>query len=61
MATATIATEGGYAVDTVHSSVLFSVKHNNVSNFYGRFNKIDGTFNVENQQQRAGSLVDAVN
>lgn len=45
-ATATIAAEGRYAVDTVHSSVLFSVKHNNVANFYGRFNKIDGTFDI---------------
>lgn len=35
-----------YKVDNVHSSVLFSVRHNNVSNFYGRFNKVDGSFNI---------------
>ncbi len=45
-ATASVSADGAYAVDTVHSSVLFSVKHNNVSNFYGRFNKIDGSFNI---------------
>lgn len=45
-AVATVAADGAYAVDVVHSSVLFSVKHNNVSNFYGRFNKVDGSFNI---------------
>lgn len=41
-----LAADGAYKVDVVHSSVLFSVKHNNVSNFYGRFNKIDGSFDI---------------
>ncbi len=41
-----------FAVDAVHSSVLFRVKHNNVSNFYGRFNKFSGSFliNLENPE-----------
>jgi polyisoprenoid-binding protein YceI len=33
-----------YSVDNVHSSVLFSVVHNKVSNFYGRFNTVSGSF-----------------
>jgi polyisoprenoid-binding protein YceI len=45
-AVATVAADGAYKVDVVHSSVLFSVKHNNVSNFYGRFNKVDGSFDI---------------
>ncbi|MFI5403439.1 MAG: YceI family protein [Planctomycetota bacterium] len=35
-----------YAVDAVHSSVIFRINHAGVSNFYGRFNAIDGTFTV---------------
>lgn len=34
-----------FSVDAVHSSVIFKIKHNGVSNFYGRFNKASGTFN----------------
>ncbi len=33
-----------YAIDSVHSNVLFKIKHLNVSNFYGRFNKVTGSF-----------------
>lgn len=33
-----------YTVDTVHSSVIFKAKHNNVANFYGRFDHVSGTF-----------------
>jgi len=36
-----------YTVDNVHSAVIFTVKHLNVSNFRGRFNKIEGTFDLE--------------
>lgn len=37
----------GFKVDTVHSSAIFGVKHNGVANFYGRFNKISGEFNID--------------
>jgi polyisoprenoid-binding protein YceI len=33
-----------YAVDAVHSSVIFRVNHAGVSYFYGRFNSIEGAF-----------------
>ncbi|MCK6486133.1 MAG: YceI family protein [Phycisphaerae bacterium] len=38
-----VATEQ-FEVDAVHSSVLFRVKHLNVSYFHGRFNDISGKF-----------------
>lgn len=33
-----------YTVDTGHSSVIFKAKHNQVANFYGRFDDVSGTF-----------------
>jgi len=35
-----------YEVDAVHSSIIFRINHAGVSNFYGRFNEISGTFTV---------------
>ena len=32
-----------YKIDPVHSSVVFSVKHNGVTDFYGAFKEISGT------------------
>lgn len=36
-----------YTVDTMHSSVIFKARHNNVANFYGRFDHVSGTFALE--------------
>lgn len=36
-----------YKVDAVHSTALFRVKHLGVSYFYGRFNKMSGTFTYD--------------
>ena len=36
-----------YAVDPVHSTVLFRIKHLDVSYSYGRFNEIEGTFTFD--------------
>jgi len=33
-----------YAVDPVHSSNWFRIRHLNVAHFYGRFNELEGTF-----------------
>jgi polyisoprenoid-binding protein YceI len=35
-----------FAIDPVHSTVLFRINHAGVSNFYGRFNGIAGSFTV---------------
>ena len=42
-----------FKVDGVHSSVFFKVKHLNASNFYGRFNKVEGSFDL------AGNVLEA--
>jgi polyisoprenoid-binding protein YceI len=36
-----------YKVDTVHSSVIFRVKHMNTSYFWGRFNNLSGSFSLD--------------
>src|SRR5947209_2684638 len=46
LATAALAAET-YTADTVHSSVLFRVKHMNVSYFHGRFDKLTGSFTLD--------------
>lgn len=32
-----------FAIDSVHSGVVFKIQHAGVSNFYGRFNKLTGS------------------
>ena len=36
-----------YKVDSVHSSIMFRVKHMDVSYFYGRFNQFEGTIDFD--------------
>ena len=38
----TAAAERLYAVDTVHSSLVFKIRHAGMANFYGRFNDFNG-------------------
>src|SRR5262249_40416712 len=38
-----------FTVDTVHSSVIYRIKHMNVGYAYGRFNDITGSFTVDEQ------------
>lgn len=37
----------GYTVDTVHSAVIFKIEHDGVGTFFGRFNDIEGSFNLD--------------
>lgn len=46
----------GFAVDSVHSSVVFRIKHMNVAYFYGRFNSPTGTFNLDFAKPEASVL-----
>lgn len=39
------ASAGNFRLDAVHSSVIFSIKHLGVANFYGRFNRLEGVIN----------------
>lgn len=41
------AATGAFKVDGVHSSIVYRIRHNNIANFYGRFNKISGSFLVD--------------
>lgn len=43
-----------YAVDKVHSGVVFSIRHNGVTNFHGRFNELDGSFTFDPANPSAG-------
>jgi len=36
-----------YAVDPVHTSVLFQIRHKAVANFYGRFNEVSGKIDYD--------------
>lgn len=36
-----------FAIDPVHSSVVYKINHLGVSNIYGRFNSVEGTFSLE--------------
>ena len=36
----------GYGVDGAHSSVIFKIKHMGVSNFYGAFKDVSGSFSL---------------
>jgi len=38
---------GTFKVDVVHSTVVFAIKHMNVAYNYGRFDKLDGSFNFD--------------
>jgi polyisoprenoid-binding protein YceI len=51
-------TPGAFQIDGVHSSVVFRIKHNNVSYFYGLFSDISGTF-VLDPENPGNSAIDA--
>ena len=45
-----------FKIDPVHSSVVFSVMYLGVSNFYGRFNDVSGTFVLDTADQSKSSV-----
>ena len=45
--------EGSYSVDSVHSTVIFKIKHLGVSYFYGRFNSPSGSFTFDRDNPEA--------
>lgn len=47
LAISSVARAESYAVDSVHSTVLFRIKHMNTSNAWGRFNDIQGTADLD--------------
>ncbi len=49
-------TSNAYTVDNSHSSVIFRIKHLNVSYCYGRFNEVSGTFLLDDADPGKSSL-----
>lgn len=45
-----------FTVDAVHSSVVFKIQHMGVTNFYGRFNDISGTYSIDAANPAAGNF-----
>jgi polyisoprenoid-binding protein YceI len=45
-----------FEVDAVHSSILFRIKHMNVSYFYGRFDSVSGKFLIDEQDPSKSSF-----
>lgn len=39
--------DGPFAIDEVHSTVIFRIKHQGVAYSYGRFNKMSGSFHID--------------
>ncbi len=48
--------EGAYSIDSVHSSILFSAVHFNVSRFYGRFNDVEGEISFDPEHPEKSSI-----
>jgi len=46
-----------FDLDSLHSGVFFKIRHMSVSSFMGRFNKVEGTFNID-WDNPTGSFMD---
>jgi polyisoprenoid-binding protein YceI len=56
---APVSAASSFDVDNLHSSVIFRIKHLNVSYFYGRFNKVAGAFTLDGDATKLDITVDA--
>lgn len=56
-ATSTAVAASDYAIDAVHSAVIFRIKHNEAAYNYGRFNGIDGVVNFSESEGVTGVKV----
>lgn len=55
-ATSTAAAEGDFAVDKVHSTVVFRVQRTAGAPFYGVFGEIDGSFNINHEDPSKSTI-----
>lgn len=46
-----------FTVDPVHSTVIFRIKHLKAAYFYGRFNTVNGSFQLDPEKPETGSIV----
>lgn len=45
-----------FSVDDVHSSLIFGIEHMGVSNFYGRFNDLGGSYTLDMSNPEASTF-----
>jgi polyisoprenoid-binding protein YceI len=45
-----------YTIDPVHSSMIFRIKHMDTAPFYGRFNEMSGSINVDEANPSSSTL-----
>ncbi|MCC6660927.1 MAG: YceI family protein [Phycisphaerales bacterium] len=50
------AAEGEWKIDSVHSSIIFRILHQNAAYFYGRFNDLGGTVSWDDANPSAASF-----
>jgi polyisoprenoid-binding protein YceI len=50
------AAEEAYQVDTVHSVVIFKIKHLGIGNAYGRFNELSGTVKLNPEEPEKSAI-----
>jgi polyisoprenoid-binding protein YceI len=55
-AAATRAAANSFKIDSVHSSVVYRIRHLGVSNFYGRFGNKSGTFTLDPASPETASI-----
>jgi polyisoprenoid-binding protein YceI len=55
------AADSAFAVDSVHSSVVFKISHMDVASFWGRFNHVDGSYSVDAANPTASAFQFTVN
>ena len=58
---ATSARAENFAIDPVHSAVIYRIMHMNMGHSWGRFNEISGTLNLDDANPSANSLSVSIN
>lgn len=53
---APLAPKGTYKLDAQHTQVLFAIKHEGISTFYGRLGKVSGTLNFDQAKPENSAL-----
>ncbi len=53
---ASTAPKGTYKLDAQHTQVLFAIKHEGISTFYGRLGKVSGTLNFDQAKPENSAL-----
>jgi polyisoprenoid-binding protein YceI len=52
----TLAPSGAYVADTKHTLVLFSIMHQGLTDYHGRFDRVAGTLTFDNKQPERSAV-----